>query len=251
MAISISLQYGVPLETYVQKFTNMKFEPAGLTDDPDIRMSQSIMDYIFRRLALDHLTFEQRAALGIYSAEERRRQLDTGSYEPVGRLRRRSARGGVAEGGTRGRSGGRRRPVGRRPRAGGRDRSPRARGRAHHRRAVRGDHRLGRRRPAVRDVRDEDAAGGFVLRLRGLREYQRLQLSWRTCSRRGGGQRINIPVALATRMSIRSQPPAGQPARNSSYRSSSRTRSGRASRARGNTITGRALAVAQRAHRAP
>jgi ribonucleoside-diphosphate reductase alpha chain len=80
MAISISLQYGVPLETYVKKFTNMKFEPAGLTDDPDIRMSQSIMDYIFRRLALDHLPFERRAELGIYTAEERQRQLDTGSY---------------------------------------------------------------------------------------------------------------------------------------------------------------------------
>jgi len=83
MAISISLQYGVPLETYVQKFTNMKFEPAGLTDDPDVRMSQSIMDYIFRRLALDHLPFERRAALGIYTAEERQRQLETGSYEEV------------------------------------------------------------------------------------------------------------------------------------------------------------------------
>jgi ribonucleoside-diphosphate reductase alpha chain len=59
----------------------MKFEPAGLTDDPDIRMSQSIMDYIFRRLALDYLTFEQRSGLGIYSAEERQRQLETGSYE--------------------------------------------------------------------------------------------------------------------------------------------------------------------------
>ncbi|MGI8434836.1 MAG: vitamin B12-dependent ribonucleotide reductase, partial [Nocardioidaceae bacterium] len=81
MAISISLQYGVPLETYVAKFTNMKFEPAGLTDDPDIRMSQSIMDYIFRRLALDYLSFEQRSGLGIYSAEERQRQLETGSYE--------------------------------------------------------------------------------------------------------------------------------------------------------------------------
>ena len=81
MAISISLQYGVPLETYVSKFTNMKFEPAGLTDDPDIRMSQSIMDYIFRRLALDYLSFEQRSGLGIYSAEERQRQLETGSYE--------------------------------------------------------------------------------------------------------------------------------------------------------------------------
>jgi len=86
MAISISLQYGVPLETYVQKFTNMKFEPAGMTDDPDIRMSQSIMDYIFRRLALDSLPFERRAALGIYSAEERRRQLETGSYEAPAEL---------------------------------------------------------------------------------------------------------------------------------------------------------------------
>ncbi|MBA2532566.1 MAG: vitamin B12-dependent ribonucleotide reductase, partial [Nocardioidaceae bacterium] len=81
MAISISLQYGVPLETYVQKFTNMKFEPAGLTDDPDIRMSQSIMDYIFRRLALDYLPFETRAGLGIYTADERQRHLETGSYE--------------------------------------------------------------------------------------------------------------------------------------------------------------------------
>ncbi len=83
MAISISLQYGVPLETYVSKFTNMKFEPAGLTDDPDVRMSQSIMDYIFRRLALDYLPFDKRSALGIYTAEERQRQLETGSYEPV------------------------------------------------------------------------------------------------------------------------------------------------------------------------
>ncbi|GAA2809119.1 vitamin B12-dependent ribonucleotide reductase [Kribbella solani] len=83
IAISIALQHGVPLETYVQKFTNLKFEPAGLTDDPDVRMAQSIMDYIFRRLALDYLPFDERAALGIYSAEERSRQLDTGSYEPI------------------------------------------------------------------------------------------------------------------------------------------------------------------------
>jgi ribonucleoside-diphosphate reductase alpha chain len=59
----------------------MKFEPAGLTDDPDVRMSQSIMDYIFRRLALDYLPFEKRAAMGIYTADERQRQLETGSYE--------------------------------------------------------------------------------------------------------------------------------------------------------------------------
>jgi ribonucleoside-diphosphate reductase alpha chain len=74
IAISISLQYGVPLETWVEKFTNMRFEPAGMTDDPDIRMATSVMDYIFRRLALDHLSFEERAELGIFTAEERTMQ---------------------------------------------------------------------------------------------------------------------------------------------------------------------------------
>lgn len=83
IAISISLQYGVPLETFVSKFTNMKFEPAGLTDDPDVRMSQSIMDYTFRRLALDYLDFDTRSALGIHSADERQRYLDTGSHQPI------------------------------------------------------------------------------------------------------------------------------------------------------------------------
>ena len=71
IAISIALQYGVPLEAFVSKFVNMRFEPAGLTDDPDIRMSQSIMDYIFRRLALDYLPYEKREALGIFTADER------------------------------------------------------------------------------------------------------------------------------------------------------------------------------------
>ncbi len=83
IAISVALQYGVPLETYVQKFTNMRFEPAGMTDDPDIRMAQSMMDYIFRRLALDYLPFETRSSLGIHTTEERTRQLETGSYEPL------------------------------------------------------------------------------------------------------------------------------------------------------------------------
>jgi ribonucleoside-diphosphate reductase alpha chain len=82
IAISIALQHGVPLETYVQKFTNMRFEPAGLTDDPDIRMAQSVLDYIFRRLALDYLDFETRSGLGIYTAAERTRQLETGTYTP-------------------------------------------------------------------------------------------------------------------------------------------------------------------------
>ncbi len=71
IAISIALQYGVPLEAFVSKFVNMKFEPAGMTDDPDVRMAQSIMDYVFRRLALDYLPEDKRAELGIYTAEER------------------------------------------------------------------------------------------------------------------------------------------------------------------------------------
>ncbi|MEO3813563.1 vitamin B12-dependent ribonucleotide reductase [Sphaerisporangium sp. B11E5] len=74
VAISVGLQYGVPLETYVSKFVNMRFEPAGMTDDPDIRMAASVVDYIFRRLALDHLPYEDRAALGVFSAAERAAQ---------------------------------------------------------------------------------------------------------------------------------------------------------------------------------
>jgi ribonucleoside-diphosphate reductase alpha chain len=76
VAISVSLQYGVPLEKWVEKFTNMRFEPAGITDDPDIRMVSSVMDYIFRRLALDYLPYDQRADLGILSAAERSAVLD-------------------------------------------------------------------------------------------------------------------------------------------------------------------------------
>src|SRR4051812_41972524 len=81
IAVSIGLQYGVPLETFVEKFTNLRFEPAGLTDDPDVRMAQSIMDYVFRRLALDYLDFDTRSFMGIHTAAERARQVETGSYE--------------------------------------------------------------------------------------------------------------------------------------------------------------------------
>ena len=97
IAVSIGLQYGVPLETYVSKFTNLRFEPSGMTDDPDVRLSQSIMDYIFRRLALDYLSFEDRSMLGIYSAEERQRHLETGSLRaPRGDRRSRGADRGRA-----------------------------------------------------------------------------------------------------------------------------------------------------------
>ncbi|TMK37885.1 MAG: vitamin B12-dependent ribonucleotide reductase [Actinobacteria bacterium] len=71
IAVSVGLQYGVPLEDYASKFINMKFEPSGMTNDPDIRFASSIVDYVFRRLALDHLSWEQREALGIRSIQER------------------------------------------------------------------------------------------------------------------------------------------------------------------------------------
>jgi ribonucleoside-diphosphate reductase alpha chain len=83
IAVSIGLQYGVPLETYVQKFTNVSFEPAGLTDDKDIRMAKSLMDYIFRRLAIDHLPVETRQALGINTAAERSAALDSSANYPA------------------------------------------------------------------------------------------------------------------------------------------------------------------------
>lgn len=79
IAVSIAIQYGVPLEAFVSKFVNMRFDPAGMTDDPDIRMAQSIMDYIFRRLALDYLPYEERSALGIHTAEERAQALTDAS----------------------------------------------------------------------------------------------------------------------------------------------------------------------------
>jgi ribonucleoside-diphosphate reductase alpha chain len=75
MSISVGLQYGIPLEFYVSKFCNQRFEPAGMTDDPDIRIATSVLDYLFRRLALDFLPYEKRAQLGIFSADERTAQV--------------------------------------------------------------------------------------------------------------------------------------------------------------------------------
>jgi len=72
ISVSLGLQYGVPLEAYVQKFTNMRFEPSGITSDKDIRFATSLVDYIFRRLALEYLPAETRKALGVHSTEERK-----------------------------------------------------------------------------------------------------------------------------------------------------------------------------------
>ncbi|MEE2035368.1 TSCPD domain-containing protein, partial [Rhodococcus chondri] len=71
MSVSYGLQYGVPLRTFVRAFTSTRFEPAGITDDPDLRIATSILDYIFRRLAVDYLGVDERTELGILTSAER------------------------------------------------------------------------------------------------------------------------------------------------------------------------------------
>jgi ribonucleotide reductase alpha subunit len=80
ISVSLGLQYGVPLEAYVKKFTNMRFEPAGMTDDPEVRFASSLADYIFRRLAIEYLPVDKRQELGIYTLEERSASLDAGGH---------------------------------------------------------------------------------------------------------------------------------------------------------------------------
>ncbi|WP_410632576.1 vitamin B12-dependent ribonucleotide reductase [Amycolatopsis sp. cmx-4-83] len=82
MSISVGLQHGIPLEFYVSKFSNLRFEPAGMTDDPDIRIATSVMDYLFRRLALDYLPHEKRTQLGILSADERSAEVEANYGTP-------------------------------------------------------------------------------------------------------------------------------------------------------------------------
>ncbi|WP_199515939.1 TSCPD domain-containing protein [Nucisporomicrobium flavum] len=73
-AISLALRAGAPPEVFVGKFTNMRFTPAGLTDDPELPIATSLMDYVARRVAVDHLPAWQRAEMGILTASERRQQ---------------------------------------------------------------------------------------------------------------------------------------------------------------------------------
>jgi ribonucleoside-diphosphate reductase alpha chain len=73
ISVSLGLQYGVPLEVYVSKFSHMRFEPSGLTNDEDIRVAKSLVDYIFRWMGKKFLTPEQQEEAGILSAEVKAR----------------------------------------------------------------------------------------------------------------------------------------------------------------------------------
>ena len=149
ISVSTGLQYGVPLEAFIEMFTNMRFEPAGMTDDPDIRFATSLIDYIFRRLAVEYLPKDKREALGILTVGERLQPTLPGVEEstmPTARLERPPARGPCAVA-TRSR----RPPPGR---------------------AAQGA--VERRSRPLPRLRRHDAAGGELLRLPVVRQHQRL-----------------------------------------------------------------------------
>ena len=170
MAISVGLQYGIPLESYVSKFTNLRFEPAGMTDDPDVRIATSVMDYLFRRIALDHLPYEKRAAAGHLLRRRAHRAGGGTDYGagPDGEVDVEGLRSSV-------------------------DAAPAGRGRRRSRRAPRPRRSRSGSSTELLELRLGKAAdaplcftcgtkmrpAGLLLRLRGLRLHQRLQLSVR------------------------------------------------------------------------
>jgi ribonucleoside-diphosphate reductase alpha chain len=76
ISISMGLQYGVPLSAYVKQFVNTRFEPSGMTDDSDFRIATSILDYVFRVLAVEYLTEAERHSLGIRTSGERQSEIE-------------------------------------------------------------------------------------------------------------------------------------------------------------------------------
>jgi ribonucleoside-diphosphate reductase alpha chain len=161
IAVSVGMQYGVPLEVFVSKFAHMRFEPSGITNDPDIRIAKSIPDYIFRWMGKRFLASETQAELGIMNAAMRE-QLANGNGHGAGRGRAR-------------------RPGGSRPGPG----------------AARPVQRLGGRR-RVRQVRRPQGPHRRLLHLPRLRRQLRLRLRAEPSrDRLGGGPRIS-PSAQAS-----------------------------------------------------
>lgn len=83
LAVSVGLQHGVPLETFVAKYAHTKFEPGGVTDDPELRIATSPLDYIFRRLGVTYLEPQVRQALGIWTSAERATMVAEGAAAHV------------------------------------------------------------------------------------------------------------------------------------------------------------------------
>ena len=204
-SISYGLQYGVPMRAFVEAFTNMRFEPAGMTDDPDIRFASSIMDYLFRRLALEYLTYDERAELGIFSIDERLQPTLPGVEESVDRDPHRQ----------RDRCRPEERPVGRR--AGRPARARRRTDGAEQRHHQPRWHRSPGRRCAegapercadVHAVRRADDPRRLVPRLPELRQHQRLQLI--RLNTGPNGRRGNGPCSLLSPTGLRQVPSAAR-----------------------------------------
>ena len=169
-AVSIGLQYGVPLDTLVRKFAYMRFEPEGYTGNPEIPFAKSMPDYIMRWLASRYGDADLHEELGILTPEMRARKA---SQEAI-------MRGDTAGPAESGRTEGERKGNGRR--AARRLRAPRPAGRGGLHRRAPGDPGQApgpRARPGMRDVRRHDAAHGLVLHVLELREQHGLRLSCR------------------------------------------------------------------------
>ena len=165
ISVSLGLQHGVPLSTYVRKYANMRFEPAGITDDPDLRIATSLVDYIFRRLAVDYLPYDERAELGILSTAERMQPTLPGVEETA------TPSSGIVEAESVD-------PTITMVVEGSAPTAYRGPGRPGGTGTGRRSHRPGRaaRRPLLLPVRKRHAAGRLLLRLLELWDDQRLQL---------------------------------------------------------------------------
>jgi ribonucleoside-diphosphate reductase alpha chain len=76
ISISMGLQYGVPLTAYIRQYVGTRFEPSGMTDDSDFRLASSILDYVFRVLAVEYLTEGERHSLNIRTSGERQNEIE-------------------------------------------------------------------------------------------------------------------------------------------------------------------------------
>ena len=162
-----------------------------MTDDPDIRMATSVMDYIFRRLALDHLPYDERAALGIFSAAERAAQQR--GEDPARRWQEAVDREALAQSA----------PI--EAAADSRSRSRAGRAASTAAESHQAQHR---RRAALHDLRHQDAPGGQLLRLRGLRLHQRLQLEMARVAIKCNTRLERLSLVAERGSDIRSGPPS-------------------------------------------
>ena len=175
-AISIALQYGVPLETLVRKFAYMRFEPEGITTNPEIPFAKSMPDYIMRWLASRFLDADVHEDLGILTPEVRARKARRGVAAPAAGRHERRAPGAGATAVRR--PADRRRPGRAAGPAGPAGRRQPADGRAHrHPAGPPGAHGRPRPRPGLHPVRRHDAAHGLVLHVLELRQQHRLRLT--------------------------------------------------------------------------